>query len=235
MDDTEVIEALEKIFSADSESTSGAASSAGRLRRAAGADPHRPRERLDAARKPVHLRRDGHDHPRGAAAARGGAREGDPRRLHHDRLRGHRRARPDMGLWHHKIPVEVLQLGTDAVAIDERIAPEPGEQSSSRSTRAPSRDAARELCSAPPGRHGHRHRRDHGRLRPPHGRGRDRYGFRPIVVRECVGDRVAGRRRVEPVRHRREVRRVESLETVLDYLDGISFGRRAGIPAIASA
>src|SRR5262245_46915436 len=33
----------------------------------------------------------------------------------------------DMGLWHHKIPVEVLQLGTDAVAIDERIAPEPGE------------------------------------------------------------------------------------------------------------
>src|SRR5712691_10091386 len=34
----------------------------------------------------------------------------------------------DMGLWHHKIPVEVLALGTDAVAIDERIAPEPGEQ-----------------------------------------------------------------------------------------------------------
>src|SRR5712692_3673556 len=33
----------------------------------------------------------------------------------------------DMGLWHHKIPVEVLQLGTEAVAIDERIAPEPGE------------------------------------------------------------------------------------------------------------
>src|SRR4029453_16870497 len=34
----------------------------------------------------------------------------------------------DMGIWHHKIPVEVLQLGTDAVAIDERIAPDPGEQ-----------------------------------------------------------------------------------------------------------
>ena len=34
----------------------------------------------------------------------------------------------DMGLWVHKIPVEVLQLGTDAVAIDDRIAPEPGEQ-----------------------------------------------------------------------------------------------------------
>src|SRR5439155_530814 len=33
----------------------------------------------------------------------------------------------DMGIWTHKIPVEVLKLGTDAVAIDERIAPEPGE------------------------------------------------------------------------------------------------------------
>src|ERR687887_2036400 len=34
----------------------------------------------------------------------------------------------DMGLWVHKIPTEVLQLGTAAVAIDDRIAPEPGEQ-----------------------------------------------------------------------------------------------------------
>src|SRR5207244_11336197 len=34
----------------------------------------------------------------------------------------------DMGLWVHKIPVEALQLGTDAVAIDDRIAPEPGAQ-----------------------------------------------------------------------------------------------------------
>jgi maleamate amidohydrolase len=34
----------------------------------------------------------------------------------------------DMGIWKHKIPLEALQLGTEAVAIDERIAPEPGEQ-----------------------------------------------------------------------------------------------------------
>src|ERR671925_2258536 len=34
----------------------------------------------------------------------------------------------DMGLWHRKIPVEVLQLGTEAVAIDERIAPLATEQ-----------------------------------------------------------------------------------------------------------
>src|SRR5262249_23417935 len=33
----------------------------------------------------------------------------------------------DMGLWVHKIPVEVLQLGTEAVAIDDRIAPHPAD------------------------------------------------------------------------------------------------------------
>ena len=32
-----------------------------------------------------------------------------------------------MGLWVHKIPVELLQVGTEPVEIDERIAPEPGE------------------------------------------------------------------------------------------------------------
>ena len=64
----------------------------GRLRRAARADQHRPCKRLDARREPVHLRRDGRDHPRRAAAARGLAGEGDPRRLHDDRLRRHRGA-----------------------------------------------------------------------------------------------------------------------------------------------
>lgn len=34
----------------------------------------------------------------------------------------------DMGIWHRKIPVELLQLGSEAVAIDERIAPLAGEQ-----------------------------------------------------------------------------------------------------------
>ena len=32
----------------------------------------------------------------------------------------------DMGLWVHKIPVELLKSATDAVAIDDRIAPRPG-------------------------------------------------------------------------------------------------------------
>src|SRR4029077_11984588 len=34
----------------------------------------------------------------------------------------------DMGLWVHKITVEVLPLRTEAVAIADRIPPEPGEQ-----------------------------------------------------------------------------------------------------------
>src|SRR3546814_29789 len=34
----------------------------------------------------------------------------------------------DMGLWHLKIPVEVLKTGSEACAIDDRIAPLPGEQ-----------------------------------------------------------------------------------------------------------
>src|SRR5260221_5121183 len=33
----------------------------------------------------------------------------------------------DMGLWHHKIPAELLKTGSDAAAIDERIAPRPDE------------------------------------------------------------------------------------------------------------
>src|SRR3546814_12005691 len=33
-----------------------------------------------------------------------------------------------MGLWHLKIPVEVLKIGSEACAIDDRIAPLPDEQ-----------------------------------------------------------------------------------------------------------
>ena len=33
----------------------------------------------------------------------------------------------DMGLWHHKIPIEVLKTGSETAAIDSRIAALPGE------------------------------------------------------------------------------------------------------------
>ena len=34
----------------------------------------------------------------------------------------------DAGLWHLKIPAEALEAGSESVAIDERVAPHPGEQ-----------------------------------------------------------------------------------------------------------
>lgn len=99
----------------------------------------------------------------------------------------------DMGLWHHKIPVEVLSVGSEAAAIDERIAPRPGEMV-----------IVKKRASA-----------FHGTFLSGFlkAAGVDTVvitgvtaaacvrntvedalaeGFRPIVVRECVGDRILG-------------------------------------------
>jgi nicotinamidase-related amidase len=129
----------------------------------------------------------------------------------------------DMGLWHHKIPVEVLALGTDAVAIDERIAPEPGEQV-----------IVKKFASAFHGTH------LAGFLRAA---GVDTVvvtgvtmagcvrhtvedaiglGFRPIVVRECVGDRVAGAVEWNLFDIDAKFGDVEPLETVLDQLASVA-------------
>lgn len=99
----------------------------------------------------------------------------------------------DMGLWHHKIPVEVLQAGSEAAAIDERIAPRPGE-----------------LVIVKKRASGFHGTYLSGYLKAA---GVDTVvitgvtaaacvrntvedalaeGFRPIVVRECVGDRILG-------------------------------------------
>jgi len=129
----------------------------------------------------------------------------------------------DMGLWHRKIPVEVLQLGTDAVAIDERIAPEPGEHV-----------IVKKFASAFHGTH------LTGLLRAA---GVDTVivtgvtmaacvrhtvedalglGFRPIVVRECVGDRIAGAVEWNLFDIDAKFGDVEPLETVLEYLANVS-------------
>jgi len=99
----------------------------------------------------------------------------------------------DMGLWHHKIPVEVLQAGSEAAAIDERIAPR-----------------ADELVIVKKRASGFHGTYLSGYLKAA---GVDTVvitgvtaaacvrntvedalaeGFRPIVVRECVGDRILG-------------------------------------------
>ena len=128
----------------------------------------------------------------------------------------------DMGLWHRKIPVEVLQLGTDAVAIDERIAPEPDEHvvvkkhasaffgtPLANMLRAAGVDTVVVTGVTMAGCVRHTVEDAIG------------YGFRPIVVRECVGDRVAGVVEWNLFDIDAKFGDVESLETVLDYLDGI--------------
>ena len=129
----------------------------------------------------------------------------------------------DMGLWHHKIPVEVLQLGTDAVAIDERIAPEPGEQV-----------IVKKRASAFHGTYLAGFLRAHGIdtviVAGVTMAGCVRHtvedaiaeGFRPIVVRECVGDRVAGAVEWNLFDIDAKFGDVEPLERVLDYLEGVT-------------
>ncbi len=99
----------------------------------------------------------------------------------------------DMGLWHHKIPVEILKTGSYEAAIDDRIKPEPGEHV-----------IVKKRASAFHGTY------LSGMLRAA---GVDTVivtgvtacacvrnsvedaiaeGFRPIVVREAVGDRIIG-------------------------------------------
>jgi nicotinamidase-related amidase len=126
---------------------------------------------------------------------------------------------PDTGLWHRKIPAEVLQLGTDAVAIDERIAPAPGEQvivkkfaSAFHGTylagflRAQGVDTVIVTGVTMAGCVRHTVEDAIG------------LGFRPIVVRECVGDRVAGAVEWNLFDIDAKFGDVEPLETVLDYL-----------------
>ena len=129
----------------------------------------------------------------------------------------------DMGLWHHKIPVEVLKLGSDAVAIDERVAPEPGEHvivkkfaSAFHGTRLEAllRAAGVDtvvvtgVTMAACVRH---------TVEDALG-----LGFRPIVVRECVGDRIAGVIEWNLFDIDAKFGDVESLETVLDQLAGVA-------------
>jgi N-carbamoylsarcosine amidase len=128
----------------------------------------------------------------------------------------------DMGLWNLKIPVEVLELGSDAVAIDERIAPEPGEHvivkkfaSAFHGTylagflRAAGVDTVVVTGVTMAGCVRHTVEDAIG------------LGFRPIVVRECVGDRVAGAVEWNLFDIDAKFGDVEPLETVLDYLERI--------------
>jgi maleamate amidohydrolase len=128
----------------------------------------------------------------------------------------------DMGLWNLKIPSEALQLGTEAVAIDERVAPLPNEQV-----------IVKKRASAFHGTYLAGFLRAHGVdtviLTGVTMAGCVRHtaedaiaeGFRPIVVREAVGDRVPGVTEWNLFDINAKFGDVEPLETVLTYLRGL--------------
>lgn len=99
----------------------------------------------------------------------------------------------DMGLWVNKIPLELLSVGSDAVAIDDRIAPADDELviTKKRASAFPGTNLQQFLTV---------NRIDTVIITGVTAAGCVRHtvedaiaeGFRPIVVREAVGDRVAG-------------------------------------------
>lgn len=131
----------------------------------------------------------------------------------------------DMGLWQYKIPTEVLKTGSWEAAIDDRIAPEPGEHV-----------IVKKRASAFHGTF------LSGMLRAS---GVDTViitgvtacacvrntvedaiadGFRPIIVREAVGDRIIGAVEWNLFDIDAKFGDVEPLEKVLTYLQSNEIG-----------
>ena len=131
----------------------------------------------------------------------------------------------DMGLWHHKIPVELLKTGSREAAIDDRIAPRPDELV-----------IVKKRASA-----------FHGTFLAGYLRaaGVDSVivtgvtaaacvrntvedaiadGFKPIVVRECVGDRIQGAVEWNLFDIDAKFGDVEPLERVLAYMHANEIG-----------
>lgn len=128
----------------------------------------------------------------------------------------------DMGLWHHKIPAEVLELGTPAVAIDDRVAPRSDEQ-------VIVKKRASAFHGTPLAGYLRAHGVDTVILTGVTMAGCVRHtaedamaeGFRPIVVRECVGDRIAGAVEWNLFDIEAKFGDVESLQATLAYLEGL--------------
>jgi nicotinamidase-related amidase len=135
----------------------------------------------------------------------------------------------DLGLWRHKGPAHLLTPDTDGVSIDDRIAPMPGEHvivkkfaSAFHGTyldavlRAAAVDT---LITAGLTMSGCvRHTVEDALA----------HGYRPIVVRECVGDRVAAAIEWNLFDVDAKFGDVESLDSVLGYLEGIQMAHASG-------
>jgi maleamate amidohydrolase len=139
----------------------------------------------------------------------------------------------DMGLWNRKIPLEELAIGSEAVAIDDRIAPERRDQV-----------IVKKRASAFHGTHLTSFLNAHGVdtviVTGVTMAGCVRHsvedaiseGFRPIVVREAVGDRVPGVVQWNLFDIDAKFGDVESADKVIEYLEQIApFESRAGVHA----
>lgn len=128
----------------------------------------------------------------------------------------------DMGLWHNKIPVEVLAEGTEGVKIDDRIAPVEGELviTKKRASAFPGTNLQQFLTA---------NRIDTVIVTGVTAAGCVRHtvedaiaeGFRPIVVREAVGDRVPGVVQWNLFDMDSKFGDVEPLENVINYLNAL--------------
>ena len=131
-------------------------------------------------------------------------------------------ARSDTGLWHLKIPAETLLENSEGAAIDERIAPEEGEMVICKKN-------ASAFYGTNLNAYLHAQRVDTVILTGVTMAGCVRHttedaiagGFRPIVVREGVGDRVPGAVEWNLFDIDAKFGDVEPLEKVLEYLEGI--------------
>jgi N-carbamoylsarcosine amidase len=139
----------------------------------------------------------------------------------------------DMGLWVHKIPVEHLEVGTEAVQIDDRIAPAPGElvivkkrasgfHGTNLSSYLNAHGVDTVIITGVTMAGCVRHTTEDAIAE----------GFRPIVVREAVGDRVPGVVEWNLFDIDAKFGDVEPVERVLEYLEGIEpFESRAAAAA----
>lgn len=129
----------------------------------------------------------------------------------------------DTGLWHHKIPVEVLVEGSHEAAIDDRIAPQAGDQVIVKKRASAFHGTYLDgFLSA--------HRIDTVIITGVTMAGCVRHttedaiasGYRPILVREGCGDRVPGVVEWNLFDIDAKFGDVEGLDTVLDYLGRVA-------------
>jgi N-carbamoylsarcosine amidase len=131
----------------------------------------------------------------------------------------------DMGLWNSKIPVEVLKEGSDAVQIDTRIAPLPNEMVIVKKRASgfngtflngylKSCGVDTVIVTGVTAAACVRHTIEDAIAE----------GFRPIAVRECVGDRIAGAVEWNLFDIDAKFGDVEPLSRVLDYLRSNEIG-----------